>query len=124
MTTTQIVRPGYRHWREVFDETDEFVFIKPLRLHFGDVEQVAPGDPVTPEMKKAFGPGRLKAWWKARVIGTVTYATHLGIEARRKSPIVAVGQGWFEVKLLDGTTRKVRGRKAAERLLGATVSED
>jgi len=107
-----------RHWKDVFDPTSDFVFIKRMKLGLPGHEVVQAGDAVTGAMKHALGRERLKIWWTARVIGTREYAIGIGINPSAPDlKIRPTGRGWFEVAMADGTVRKVRGRESAEQLL-------
>jgi len=108
-----------RHWKETFDETERFVFIKRLRLGLPNHPWVFPGDPLTDDIRSHLGSHRLKVWWEARVIASVDYAITLGLykQPEPEREITPTGRGWFQVRLADGTVQKVRGREAAEKLL-------
>lgn len=111
-----------RHWKEVFDPSNEFIFLRRMKLGVAGHEYVNGGDPVTDEIRAVLGEHRLKVWWTARAIGSRDYAVSIGIvPASKVSPKVRpTGRGWFEVTLPDGSLRKVRGREAAEQLLQVT----
>lgn len=108
-----------RHWKEVFDPTNEFIFLKKLKLGVPGHEVVAPGDAMADEVRATLGEHRLKVWWNARVIGSREYAIAAGIVPQEvaKSRVRPTGRGWFEVELPDGSIRKIRGRESAEQLL-------
>lgn len=107
-----------RHWKEVFDPTGEFIFIKRMKLGIPGHEFVSPGDALTPEVRAKLGDHRLKVWWDARVIGSRDYAIAIGIvPAVVPQKIRSTGRGWFEVAMPDGSVKKVRGREHAEQLL-------
>ncbi len=111
-----------RHWKEVFDPENDFVFLKRAKLGgVCGVHDVVPGDPMTKEMAAVLGSHRLKVWWEARFIGTAEYAVAVGMAKQlprtNMEAVQATGRGWFAVTLPDGSTKKVRGRRAAEELL-------
>jgi len=105
-----------RHWKEVFDPSNEFIFLKKLKLGIPGHEVVAPGDAMADEVRATLGEHRLKVWWNARVIGSREYAVAAGI-VPAEMRVRPTGRGWFEVTLPSGGIKKVRGREQAEKLL-------
>jgi hypothetical protein len=120
MTATM---PRYvRHWKERYEPGAPLIFLKRLNLGVEGHETVSPGDDVTPAIRKVLGEHRLKVWWNARVIGSKEYAIGIGLipEPKAAEPvperIAPVGGGWFEVRLTDGTLKRVRGKEPALKL--------
>lgn len=112
-----------RHWKQHFDPDADLVFRKRLALGFttadGErIDVVQPGDPVTDEMKAAFGKHRFKVWWRG---GFIELAPEPITEAVDEVPptVEETGKGWYTVRYPDGTSKRVRGKKAVEALLGA-----
>ncbi len=82
-----------RHWKEHFSLEVDLIFVKRLRLGLPNKPFVLPGEDVTPEIREALGPHRLKVWWDARVIGTRAYAESIGLLKPRETSDVPPPSG-------------------------------
>lgn len=102
-----------RHWKQTFDPRADFVFRKRMVLNCCGVDTTAPGDPVTDELRQAFGNHRLKVWWRG---GFIELAPEREDAPDEEIQVTATGKGWFTVTYPDGTTKRVRGREKAEAL--------
>jgi len=114
-----------RHWKQHFDPSADLVFRRRMVLNCCGVGTVAPGDPVTPEIKEAFGDYRLKVWWRGQFIELAPEQSEARPEEPTPSgdPIVRqTGKGWYTVTFSDGTSQKVRGEKGVEEALRGHVS--
>lgn len=133
------IRHHVRHWREKWDLNADMVFTRHFRLGLCGQEWANPGDPVTPAMRKALGPQRLRTWWHARYIGLREWLVGVELPApkvkpKRRHPVsqlapvpewarrtdvrVVPGKAWwYQVTLPDGTQRRVQGKAKLRELL-------
>lgn len=117
------------HYRKQFDHTARLVFTRRRRLGIPGAEVVEPGDEVTDTIRAALGSGRklehrLRVWFEAGHIDIVEWESP---RTRRQQgtaepvPLTEapagpehVGGPWYRVHNRDGSTRKVRGKDAAQ----------
>lgn len=110
-----------RHWRERWDPHADLIFLKNLLI---EGERKKSGDPVTKKIRQKLGLHRMKKWWEAGYLALAPEKKKVKpLEGLAAHPRVKLaGRGWYEVTLLDGTTKKAR-KKELEALLLVPDSE-
>ena len=117
-----------RHWKQHWDPSADFVFLRRLRMDGGSVPNfVLPGDPVTDEMRERMGLARLRRWWDARAIGLAEFdpTTRSRKPESTETPAAGIahtGRGWYTVTFADGETKRVRGESQAREELAMRVN--
>jgi len=115
-----------RHWKQHWDPTADFVFLKRLRMGDNpDNPFVLPGEPVTAEMRAKMGEARVKRWWEAQVIGRADWdlstpgspREKVAEEMKPQGSITPGKRGWFLVTFPDGTQKNFRGEAKAKAAL-------
>lgn len=122
-----------RHWKQYWDPKAPLIFTRRLNLGLPCKMVAMPGDEVTPEIRAALGKSeahqlaKLRRWWEANYLAIKDWKAPSEARWAKSEPptapapagITQLGRGWFKVAMPDGTTRTVRGQKAAEDALAA-----